>query len=447
MVQNESENESSKIINNLVHSTSSITLNNSSNNDFEDTSAITSALKYYLKNLNEPLMTFAHNKSFLAACIKKNDNFKEGTSEIYRLIQMLPDVNIKVLEILMKHLYNVSKHSDTNKMNITNLATCFAPSLFRNRVEEEGAQNDIKYYVEIIEIMIANHDKIFRKNLHDLSDIVVVKQSSKLVTNSVLQTVPTSVNTNVTKSNINTNSNNSNFISNSTNSTLKTANKLKNKIRYNIIDHSANISNRLGGFFDLNSQQQQQNQTPSLNISKYSLSSSESSQSEENNNKDNSTNFSPQKGFQQETMYIDNPSTRFKNQENNMNYNTTLSYLPTPFLNANNSEINNYKLSSSSSSASSLNHNKQQTNTSNQTALDCLPKRDIVIDSNQHPITPERRHLNFIRKTNKIINNDASFNGYPTQSPKLIEGSPNCIALNSSLSNIDVNIYNNKPRY
>lgn len=156
---NQSSNEAATL--NNSNSTSLITRNNSNSNlqsDFDDTCTITSALKHYLIHLKEPLMTFHFNQQFLYSC--KKENMSDRLTEIHRLIHMLPPLNFEVLEALIKHLHRVSTHSMQNKMTTSNLATCFGPTVFRTEQECVTNLYNIKFYSEIIEILIIHHAKV-----------------------------------------------------------------------------------------------------------------------------------------------------------------------------------------------------------------------------------------------------------------------------------------------
>ena len=142
--------------------------NNSSNNDSDDTDTctITSALKYFLIHCNEPLMTFKYNGDFLKTV--RIDNLSDRLVEINYLLEKLPPINFSVLKILMKHLFTISKSSKSNKMTISNLSTCFGPTVFRTEQECVTNLYNIKFYSEIIELLIIYHEKIFEKNFKEI---------------------------------------------------------------------------------------------------------------------------------------------------------------------------------------------------------------------------------------------------------------------------------------
>lgn len=43
---------------------------------------------------------------------------------------LMPDEHLEVLQALLHFMLAIAKHSDVNQMNESNLAMCFAPSLF-----------------------------------------------------------------------------------------------------------------------------------------------------------------------------------------------------------------------------------------------------------------------------------------------------------------------------
>lgn len=58
--------------------------NSNSNDSFDDTCTITSALKHYLIHLKEPLMTYAYNQQFLIACSKSQSYCTSKLKKIWR---------------------------------------------------------------------------------------------------------------------------------------------------------------------------------------------------------------------------------------------------------------------------------------------------------------------------------------------------------------------------
>ncbi|XP_072302549.1 oligophrenin-1 [Eucyclogobius newberryi] len=124
-----------------------------------DEKTITSALKFYLRSLSEPLMTYNLHRDLMSAA--KSDNLDFRLSEIHTLVYKLPDKNREMLEMLIKHLVNVCGHSNDNRMIPSNMAVIFGPTLMRAQEETVAAMLDIKFQNIVVEILIEEHIRIF----------------------------------------------------------------------------------------------------------------------------------------------------------------------------------------------------------------------------------------------------------------------------------------------
>lgn len=124
-----------------------------------DVNTITSALKFYLRSLSEPLMTYNLHRDLM--CAAKSDNLDFRLSEIHSLSYKLPEKNREMLEMLIKHLVNVCSHSQENRMTPSNMAVIFGPTLMRAKEETVAAMLDIKFQNIVVEILIEDSKKIF----------------------------------------------------------------------------------------------------------------------------------------------------------------------------------------------------------------------------------------------------------------------------------------------
>ncbi|XP_053316669.1 rho GTPase-activating protein 10 [Spea bombifrons] len=120
---------------------------------------ITSALKLYLRSLPEPLMTYELHEQFINPA--KSGSPESRVNAIHFLIYKLPDKNREMLDILIKHLANVSKHAKQNLMTVANLGVVFGPTLMRPQEETVAGIMDLKFQNIVVEILIENHKKIF----------------------------------------------------------------------------------------------------------------------------------------------------------------------------------------------------------------------------------------------------------------------------------------------
>ncbi|XP_023266528.1 oligophrenin-1 isoform X3 [Seriola lalandi dorsalis] len=124
-----------------------------------DIKTITSALKFYLRSLSEPLMTYNLHRDLM--CAAKSDNLDFRLSEIHSLTYKLPEKNREMLEMLIKHLVSVCSRSDENLMTPSNMAVIFGPTLMRAKEETVAAMLDIKFQNIVVEILIEDYKKIF----------------------------------------------------------------------------------------------------------------------------------------------------------------------------------------------------------------------------------------------------------------------------------------------
>ncbi|NXE28640.1 RGAP1 protein, partial [Ardeotis kori] len=99
----------------------------------DDIHAICGLLKDFLRSLKEPLLTFRLNKTFMeAAEILDEDN---SVAAMYQAVGELPQANRDTLAFLMLHLQRVAQSPET-KMDITNLAKVFGPTIVAHAVPD-----------------------------------------------------------------------------------------------------------------------------------------------------------------------------------------------------------------------------------------------------------------------------------------------------------------------
>uniref|UniRef100_A0A674DY55 Rac GTPase-activating protein 1 n=1 Tax=Salmo trutta TaxID=8032 RepID=A0A674DY55_SALTR len=100
----------------------------------DDIHCVTGLLKDFLRNLPEPLLTFRLNRAFMVAAeIQDDDN---SLALIYQTISELPQPNRDTLAYLAIHLQRVARCVLDTKMDVTNLARVFGPTLVGHAVPE-----------------------------------------------------------------------------------------------------------------------------------------------------------------------------------------------------------------------------------------------------------------------------------------------------------------------
>lgn len=125
-----------------------------------ESKTITSAVKTFLRNLPEPLMSFELHHKFIEAA--KYETYSSRLNEVHRLVHKLPVANCEMLELLLNHLSDIAEKSDKNLMTVSNLGVCFGPTLLRAEEETVAAIMDIKFANVVIEILIHNWKTILK---------------------------------------------------------------------------------------------------------------------------------------------------------------------------------------------------------------------------------------------------------------------------------------------
>ncbi|MCI4394729.1 hypothetical protein PGIGA_G00172170 [Pangasianodon gigas] len=124
-----------------------------------DIKTITSAMKFYLRSLSEPLMTYSLHRELISAAKSENLDYRLGA--VHSLVYKLPEQNREMLQLLIKHLVSVCSQSSENLMTPSNMGVIFGPTLLRAEVETVAAMLDIKFQNIVIEILIEDYRKIF----------------------------------------------------------------------------------------------------------------------------------------------------------------------------------------------------------------------------------------------------------------------------------------------
>uniref|UniRef100_A0A8C2WB29 SH3 domain-binding protein 1 n=1 Tax=Chinchilla lanigera TaxID=34839 RepID=A0A8C2WB29_CHILA len=130
-----------------------------------DPHAVAGALKSYLRELPEPLMTFdLYDDWMRAASLKESGARLEALQEV---CSRLPPENLSNLRYLMKFLAQLAKEQDVNKMTPSNIAIVLGPNLLWPP-EKEGDQAQLGaasvssiQVVGVVEALIQNADTLF----------------------------------------------------------------------------------------------------------------------------------------------------------------------------------------------------------------------------------------------------------------------------------------------
>ncbi|OXU23218.1 hypothetical protein TSAR_001023 [Trichomalopsis sarcophagae] len=102
--------------------------------EYKDPHVIAGALKSYLRELPEPLLTFKLYSEWMAAAkIPQSDTRLRA---LWEVLHKLPTVNYENLRFLIKFFAALTKNQDVNKMTPHNIAIVVAPNLIWNSQED-----------------------------------------------------------------------------------------------------------------------------------------------------------------------------------------------------------------------------------------------------------------------------------------------------------------------
>ncbi|KAJ3135689.1 hypothetical protein HDU90_003764 [Geranomyces variabilis] len=128
-----------------------------------DINAVASTLKLYFRELDDPLIPFAFYDRFIAAA--KLEDYNARLIELKNLVQAIPRPNYDTFEFIIRHLARVMSHSAENKMEPSNLAIVFGPTLIRPP-EGDGTSGytnilNMSYQNLLVEAVLVQVDWIF----------------------------------------------------------------------------------------------------------------------------------------------------------------------------------------------------------------------------------------------------------------------------------------------
>nr|XP_026696472.1 rho GTPase-activating protein 7 isoform X1 [Ciona intestinalis] len=107
--------------------------NNPELSSFDDCTAfdVADMVKQYFRELPDPLMTMKLSDTYVGIFLYVPEELRLQTLQAATML--LPDETRETLKTLLCFLSDVASRSSENHMNETNLATCFAPSLFHQQ--------------------------------------------------------------------------------------------------------------------------------------------------------------------------------------------------------------------------------------------------------------------------------------------------------------------------
>ena len=133
----------------------------------------TSVLKYYFRNLKDPIIPF--HFYHLYERIIENQDLEQRKFLIKQVLNALPEPNFHILARFVKCLTKVLENSESNKMNLGNLAICVAAVLIRNPDDQTNPLKTQTIAQQIITDLIDNDSFYFRQPPIKLQKAVCLK--------------------------------------------------------------------------------------------------------------------------------------------------------------------------------------------------------------------------------------------------------------------------------
>ncbi|XP_067014084.2 rho GTPase-activating protein 44 [Anabrus simplex] len=136
--------------------------------EYRDPHVIAGALKSYLRELPEPLMTHALYEDWMMAARSQHSN-DARLQALWQVVQKLPQANLDNLRYLIKFLSALSRNHEVNKMTPQNIAIVIAPNLIWSQSDENSAigmnMNAANTYSLIVDSLVSYADWFFPGDL------------------------------------------------------------------------------------------------------------------------------------------------------------------------------------------------------------------------------------------------------------------------------------------
>lgn len=132
---------------------------------------LTTVLKYFFRELPEPLLTFELYDDFLRTAEIHDE--KERVQAMYAVIEKLPKPNYDLFERLIFHLARIAHNEPLNKMSSNGLAIIFAPALLRTnkKLQAQDSLNQVPRQTAVIKQIITEQLLKIKETFNDLSTL------------------------------------------------------------------------------------------------------------------------------------------------------------------------------------------------------------------------------------------------------------------------------------
>ncbi|KAG0190263.1 hypothetical protein DFQ28_002270 [Apophysomyces sp. BC1034] len=138
------------------------TLVNLSHPNWADINVIADALKQFLRELPEPLLTYSLYDEFITA--SASEDHDERVYLIKKVVKKLPPPNYTLLKRLIEHFVIVTDFEATNHMYATNLAIVFGPTLLQpapGPASFATTMTNLGHHQNIVKYLVLNYHYLF----------------------------------------------------------------------------------------------------------------------------------------------------------------------------------------------------------------------------------------------------------------------------------------------
>ncbi|KAI8074075.1 hypothetical protein BC940DRAFT_79506 [Gongronella butleri] len=129
---------------------------------YPDINVVADALKQFLRELPEPLLTFDLYDEFIQA--SATENHDNRLYKIKQVMQKLPESNYTVLKRLIEHFVVVTDYESINHMYATNLAIVFGPTLLQpvpGPAAFTTSMSNLGHHQNIVKYLILHYHYLF----------------------------------------------------------------------------------------------------------------------------------------------------------------------------------------------------------------------------------------------------------------------------------------------
>lgn len=114
-------------------------------------------LKQFFRDLPDPLLTSEHYSAFIEGSKADDDTIRRDS--LHAIINSLPDPNYATLRAITLHLRRVVENASINRMNASNLAIVWGPTLMG--AGAGGKIQDAGWQVKVVQTILDNCYQIF----------------------------------------------------------------------------------------------------------------------------------------------------------------------------------------------------------------------------------------------------------------------------------------------